>query len=278
MKQTGFEEYRKEQQVWPHPFYTEGPVVDAAGDLFVTNLQGGQILRMTQNGIAEEWASSACPNGQMIAAGGDHWVCDSYEACVKRFDPSGKFSGILAAGPVSAHIIRCPNDLADDREGGFFFTDSVRHTGFVCHVDRRGKKRIIADHLDYPNGIALHPVTNHLFVAESYQNRILMVDLDRISSAPVVFCNLPVHPSGNAAANLPDGLAFDRSHHLWVAHYGMAGVQVLNEQGEWVGKLETGFPLTSNVYIGEELLLVTGGAGEPGPGFIQVLKNSKSET
>ncbi|SDD11482.1 SMP-30/gluconolactonase/LRE family protein [Niabella drilacis] len=277
MKQGTYQEFKGAMTVWQYPFYTEGPAVDAAGELFVTNLQGGQILRITQEGNAAEWARSSCPNGQMIAANGEHWICDSNEACVKRFDPSGKFSGVLAEGIVGDQMIRCPNDLADDGDGGFFFTDSVRHTGIVGHVDRHGKKRLIAKYLDYPNGIALHPVTHHLFIAESYQNRILVVDLDRASPAPVVLCDLPRHASGKATANLPDGLAFDCFHNLWVAHYGMAGIQLLDEQGTYMGKLETGFLLTSNVYLQDGLLLVTGGSGEPGPGFVQLLKKEESE-
>ncbi|MCF3107703.1 SMP-30/gluconolactonase/LRE family protein [Niabella sp. CC-SYL272] len=277
MKQETLQEFNGPMAVWQHPFYTEGPVVDATGTLFVTNLQGGQILRITQEGIAAEWARASCPNGQMIAANGAHWVCDSKDACVKCFDPSGKCSGVLAEGMVSGHLIQCPNDLVSDGDGGFFFTDSVRHTGIVCHVDRHRKKRVIAAHLDYPNGIAWHPGTNQLFIAESYQNRILVADLNRGSSVPVVFSDLPRHPSGKAIANLPDGLAFDCFHNLWVAHYGMGCIQILDQRGVLIRKLATEFQLTSNLFIQDQLLLVTGGAGEPGPGFVQRLKTKEGE-
>ena len=277
MKQEIYQEFKGAMTLWQHPFYTEGPVVNAAGELFVTNLHGGQILRIAQTGIAEEWARSSCPNGQLIASDGAHWVWDSKEACIKRFDPAGKFSGILAEGLICDYSIQCPNDLVSDGEGGFFFTDSVRYTGMVCHVDRHGRKISIAGNLDYPNGIALHPVSNCLFIAESYQNRILVADLNRGSAAPVVFCDLPRHPSGKETANLPDGLAFDRFYNLWVAHYGMGCVQILNGQGECIGKLVTDIPLTSNVLIQEKLLLITGGAGEPGPGLVRLVKNNEDE-
>lgn len=254
------------------PFYTEGPAVDAAGNLFVTNLQGGQILHIDQQGQTAEWARSSCPNGQLVTEDGMHWICDSLEACVKRFDPAGNLAGIAAEGAIAGDRIRCPNDLVSDGGGGFFFTDSVRYNGFVAHVDRFGKRTIIARELDYPNGLALNSASGQLFIAESYRNRILVMEPGNPGVLPRVFCDLPRHPSMQPEANLPDGMALDRFNNLWVAHYGMSCIWVIDASGQRIRKWETGIPLTSNVLIKNGLLLITGGAGEPGPGLIRLVK------
>jgi len=256
------------------PFYTEGPAVDPAGNLFVTNLQGGQILLVGPQGETREWARSSCPNGQLITADGVHWICDSLEACVKRFDPSGNLVGVAAEGAIGADRIRCPNDLVSDGDGGFFFTDSVRHSGFVAHVDRFGTKKIIARELDYPNGLVLNHTSGQLFIAESYRNRILVLDLKQPGMPLRVFCDLPRHASMQPGANLPDGMALDLFGSLWVAHYGMSCIWVIDALGQKIRKWDTGILLTSNIFITNGLLLVTGGVGEPGPGLIRLVKTT----
>ncbi|WP_300600466.1 SMP-30/gluconolactonase/LRE family protein [Niabella sp.] len=254
------------------PFYTEGPVVDSTGNVYVTNLGGGQILRISKEGVADEWARSSCPNGQMIADNGDHLICDCVEASVKRFDQHGRFLFTEIAGLVKQYKITCPNDLVSDGAGGFFFTDSVRYTGVVMHVDHSGRAQLIAAHLDYPNGIVLDHKRYRLYIAESYQNRILMIDLQQKERSVVVFCNLPQHPSLKETANLPDGLALDGFGNLWVAHYGMSCVWKIDPGGSHQEKMDTGILLTSNVFLNRDQVLITGGQAEPGPGCIRMIQ------
>ncbi|MBZ4191398.1 SMP-30/gluconolactonase/LRE family protein [Niabella beijingensis] len=267
-----FQEFKGRTLVLPQPFYTEGPVIDKEGNLFVTNLKGGQLLRIDKNGNTSVWAETTCPNGQMINEKGIHLVCDSVEGSIKRFDKKGRPDKVVMNGFISDHKICCPNDLVSDNNGGFFFTDSVRHCGIVGYVDRFGAKRIIARNLDYPNGLALNPFTHRLYIAESYRNRILVTDLRKPWNSPGIFCDLPANPSGKKNGNLPDGLALDCFHNLWVAHYGMSCLWILNDRGQCIGKYDTGITLTSNVFMNDDFLLVTGGTGEPGPGIIKIVK------
>lgn len=265
-----FQEFNGDTMWLQLPFYTEGPVVDAEGTGYVTNLQGGQILRISKDGTVGEWARSSCPNGQMIAANGDHLICDCVEASVKRFDKGGRFQSTVIKGSVDHYKITCPNDLVSDGEGGFFFTDSVRHTGVVIHADPSGWARLIAERLDYPNGIVLDHKRHRLYIAESYQNRILMIDLQQKAKGVDVFCDLPQHPSLKKTDNLPDGLALDAYGNLWVAHYGMSCIWKIDPGGSYLEKMDTGILLTSNVFLNSDQVLVTGGQAEPGPGCIRM--------
>lgn len=115
-----FQEFKGRAITLPQPFYTEGPVIDREGNLFVTNLKGGQILKIDKNGAATEWARTTCPNGQMINEKGDHLVCDSLEGAIKQFDKSGRLDKIAVRGLISGYRISCPNDLISDTNGGFF--------------------------------------------------------------------------------------------------------------------------------------------------------------
>lgn len=174
----------------------------------------------------------------------------------------------LGSGLMDNIPVRCPSDIVVDQHG-FYFTDSVRHHGAVFFVGFDGKRKVVAKNLDYPNGIALSPDGIHLVVAESYRNRVLIIELDdpgHMKGEVEVFASLPFNPINKKTGNLPDGVAFDPVGRLWVAHYGMQAVRVLSSSGDLLVTYDTGIPLTSNICFSGGSIIVTGGFDEPGPG------------
>ncbi|RAJ93120.1 gluconolactonase [Larkinella arboricola] len=258
------------------PYYTEGPAVDRDGNLYFTNLTGGEIGRLDAGGGYSVWGKTGCPNGQLILPNGSHRVCDPQRAAILQFGRDGNFEKVIVEGHCAGTTVYSPNDLIADSGGNLYFTDSVRTSGNVFFKGADGTERVVATGIDYPNGLALSADQTRLFVAESYQNRILVIELAEpgVRQSDVrVFASLPTHPAGNPIGNLPDGLAFDRQGRLWVAHYGMQAIQVLSAQGDWLFSLDTTLPLTSNLcFIDDQphcqTVLVTGGFGEPGPGGV----------
>lgn len=251
-------------------FYTEGPVANGLGDFFCTTLTGGSILKINKRNEISEWARSACPNGQIILPGGDHLICDSMLASVRRFSRDGRFLKNEIEGYCADFPICSPNDLITDQMENLYFTDSIRHKGKVFFLGINGEQKIVVDGLDYPNGLVLSADGACLYVAESYENRILKVKLKAPGSTdgnPDVYVNLPANPSGAEAGNLPDGLALNNSGELLVAHYGMQAVQLISDKGKVLLSIDTGMPLTSNLcFLDDHTIIVTGGFGEPGPG------------
>ncbi|MVM38746.1 SMP-30/gluconolactonase/LRE family protein [Spirosoma sp. HMF3257] len=256
------------------PFYTEGPVVSLDGRCFFTTLSGGVIGTVVENGTIEQWGSSVCPNGQVISADGFHWVCDSQQAGIVRFDPQGNFIDYPAKDTIAQIPIHTPNDLILDRYQNLYFTDSIRVDGKVLFRGADGTEKLVVRGIDYPNGLGLSPDERMLYVAESYRNRILAIELREpgvARSKPEVFAQLPSHPSGEPTRNLPDGIAVGPDGSVWVAHYGMQAIQVIDATGHLRFSIDTQLPLTSNLCFIEwsrhqQILLVTGGYGEPGPG------------
>lgn len=251
-------------------FYTEGPAMDAAGNVFASTLSGGEIVMIDVSGSVKTWARSGCPNGQIILPDGSHLVCDSKLASVRRFDSEGNFVSDLVNGYCAGKKVSVPNDLVLGPLGNLFFTDSVRHTGGIFLLSGN-KEKVLANNLDYPNGIAISANGRWLYVAESYQNRILRFDISDPGHIKgfSVFADLPVHPSGREIDNLPDGLAVDDAGNIWVAHYGMGCIHQYSPEGEYMTTIHTGMPLTSNIiFTGTGVAIVTGGYGEPGPGRV----------
>jgi len=191
-------------------------------------------------------------------------------SAVRRFDTEGRFIRNETEGSCSGEKIYAPNDLVADASGNIYFTDSVRHKGKVCFLGKGGHQHVLMGDLDYPNGLVLSKDEQRLYVAESYKNRIILIDLEapgKCREACHVFATLPQNKTGQY--NLPDGLALDHQDNIWVAHYGMQAIQVLSPGGELLCTVNTGVPLTSNLtFINKETLLITGGFGEPGPGIL----------
>ena len=110
-------------------------------------------------------------------------------------------------------------------------------------------------------------------VAESQKNRILIYEV--LSPGKVgprkVFVNLPKKDESTGQIdNQPDGMCLDQDGNLYVAHYGMKQVQVINPEGKLVARYDGGNVTTSNVAFGGpdgDQLFVTGGLGnEAGEG------------
>jgi gluconolactonase len=174
--------------------------------------------------------------------------------------------------------LRGPNDLTlDVPNGGFYFTDPGGSgidnlIGTVHYVDRAGVTHLIDDGLAFPNGIVLTPDGKKLLVAESQKNRILQYEVTGPGKVGErkLFANLPAkEESSGQIDNQPDGICLDAEGNLYVAHYGMKQVQVLDPKGKLVARYPGGNLTTSNVAFGGpnmNQLFVTGGLGTEGGG------------
>jgi gluconolactonase len=250
--------------------YSEGPVVDREGNLYFSH--GQTITRLAPDGSADDWAQSPAPNGHKILPSGEHLVCDGQRHAVVRLDANGQEKGLAATGYVGELKILTPNDLTLDADGGFYFSDSVPETGTVFFVTPEGEKLLVAGDLDFANGVTLSADRGRLYVAESLQNRVLVIDLEAPgvpAGPPRVFAALPENEERPGREwNQPDGMALDAEGRLWVAHYGMQSVHVLSPEGELLRTYDGGNATTSNVCFGGprlDQLYVTG--GEPGALF-----------
>lgn len=87
------------------PSYTEGVVIDDAGDLYVSHAD--RISKITPRGEVSDWARTPSPNGHKIRADGKHLVCDR-EGAVYLISADGEIERKLAALDYGA------NDIALD--------------------------------------------------------------------------------------------------------------------------------------------------------------------
>jgi len=249
------------------PSYCEGVVFDHSGNAFISH--GKFVTKVAPDGKKSEWLNSGgAPNGHKILADGTHLICDGELHCVLHVSAEGKIID-KASSACGGKPLRAPNDLSlDTANGGFYFTDpggsdDKKPIGTIHYVDKEGKTRLLAEGLAFPNGIVLTPDGKRLLVAESKKNRILEYPVEAPGKIGEmrVFADLPTK-NGEQIDNQPDGICLDADGNLYVAHYGMKQVQVLDKKGKLIRRYPGGNLTTSNVAFGGpkmDTLFITGG-------------------
>jgi len=251
--------------------YCEGVVFDHAGLGYISH--GKWITQFTPDGHHNVWAETGAPNGHKVLADGTHLVCDASQHGVLKLSAEGKLLG-FASQECAGEKLRGPNDLTlDTPHNGFYFSDPggsgiEKLIGTVHYVDAAGKTTLVDSGLAFPNGIVLTPNGKTLYLAESQKNRVLVYDVQgpgKVANKRT-FAELPKKDEAlGQIDNQPDGMCLDAAGNLYIAHYGMKQVQVLNPDGKLIARLPGGNLTTSNVgFSGPKMdqLYVTGGLAE----------------
>jgi len=258
------------------PKYCEGVCFDHAGRGYIS--WDKTITRFELDGKHAPWAETGAPNGHKILADGTHLVCDASQHAVLHLSAEGKPLP-HASKECDGKPHRGPNDLTlDTASGGFYFSDPggsslEKPIGTIHYVDKAGKTTLLDEGLCFPNGIVLVPGGKKLYLAESQKNRVLVYDVTAPGNVgePKVFAELPKKDAAKGQIdNQPDGMCLDAAGNLYVAHYGMKQVQVLDPTGKLIRQYDGGNVTTSNVAFGgsqHNQLFITGGVGpEAGEG------------
>jgi gluconolactonase len=233
--------------------FLEGPVFDAAGNLFVTDIPFGRIFRIDPKGewdLVAQWDGE--PNGMKFLNATELLVTDYRNGLMLVDSRSGAVRPYL--GRRNTESFKGVNDLTFDAQGNLYFTDQGQTglhdpTGRVYRLSRTGRLDLLLSNVPSPNGIVLSPDEKFLFVAVTRGNCVWRMPLladGGVAKAGQFFTSYG--PSG------PDGLAMDTSGRLLVANPGLAYVWVLNHRAEPVQVLrgEAGTSLTNLAFGGAD--------------------------
>ena len=132
--------------------YTEGPAVNARGEVFFSDIPDSRIYRIGLDGKITLFADDTeRANGLMFAADGKLYACQSGAERIVRFTEDGKTETVLE-DVTSNDIVMLPS-------GGYF---SDPQNNRVWHFTLDGTKKVVADEIDFPNG--LHTSIDHAFL------------------------------------------------------------------------------------------------------------------
>jgi gluconolactonase len=211
--------------------FLEGPAFDRAGNLYVTDIPYGRILRVTPDA---QWSVAAeydgWPNGLAIHRDGRIFIAD-HKRGVMVLDPtSGQVEPVLET--VRREGFKGTNDLTFASNGDLYFTDQGQTglqdpSGRVFRLRANGHVDCLIDKVPSPNGLVLSKDEKTLFLAVTRANQVWRVPLhpDGSTSKVGAFVNM----SGGSG---PDGMALADDGSLVVCHVGLGSVWVFDRLGE----------------------------------------------
>jgi gluconolactonase len=217
--------------------FIEGPCYDARGRLHVTDIPHGRVFRVD----AGEWHCIADydgePNGLALAPDGRLYITDYKNGILALDVESGRIEPILTR--CNSERFKGVNDLTFASNGDLFFTDQGQTglhdpTGRVFRLTRDGRLDCLISNGPSPNGLALSPEEDVLYVAMTRDNAVWRVPLLPQGGTAKVHRFASFH-----GATGPDGMAVDAKGNLLVAHAGLGHVLVLGGQGQLIAALRS---------------------------------------
>ena len=220
--------------------FTEGPAVDAAGNIYFSDVEASRIHKLDLHGRVSVFVENSFgANGLMFGPDGRLYACQNGKQRIVAYDSKGKAS-VIAEGVES-------NDLAVTKAGGIYFTDPSLHR--VWYISPKGKKRVVDEGIERPLGIVLWPDESTLVVADTMTPYLwtFRVETDGSLSFKQPYYMLRMIP-GRAGSGA-DGMTIDSAGRLYVCTY--AGLQVFDPTGRLCGVILKPQPaFLSNVVFG----------------------------
>lgn len=218
--------------------FTEGPVWSHRGFLLFSDVPNDKIIRLVPGKGHDVFREdSHGSNGNTFDRQGRLYTCESRTRRVIRSGRKGKKIEVLAE-QWEGKRLNAPNDIVVRKDGQIYFTDpafgsqaDTRELDFygVYHITPKGQMELVAKPAGRPNGIAISPGGEILYVANSDERNLRAYDLDRNGAAS----NERTVASG--IDGVPDGIAVDEKGNIYVT---ARGLSIYSPQGKLLKTIE----------------------------------------
>src|SRR5271154_1047193 len=160
--------------------FTEGPVWDEKGFLYVSDEKFNKLFRVYTDGRKEEVIALGDPDGNTYDRQHRLIDCASELRAVIEVTPDGKYK--ILADHYDGKKLNTPNDVIVGPDGALYFTDpqsdffpgaksELNYQG-VYRLDDKGKLTLLTKDLTAPNGLAFSPDGKLLYVDDDDDKHI----------------------------------------------------------------------------------------------------------
>jgi gluconolactonase len=222
--------------------FTDGPVWDARGFLYISDETLNKIFRVFLNGKKEEVIALGDPDGNTYDRRHRLIDCASVLRAIIEVTPDGKYK--VLADHYQGKKLNSPNDVIVGPDGALYFTDptldlvagekqEIPFQG-VYRLDDKGNVQLLTKDLSQPNGLAFSPDGKRFYVDDSKEKNIRVYDAaaDGTLSNGRIFGEEP--PSGKHEG-VPDGMRVDNAGNLFVT--GPKGIWIWDAAGNHLGTI-----------------------------------------
>jgi len=222
--------------------FTEGPVWDPSGFLYVSDEETNKIFRVyAANERKEEVVSLGDPDGNTYDREHHLLDCASVLRAIVQIEPDGHYK--ILADHYQGKRFNSPNDVVIGPDGAIYFTDptldlvkgekqEIPFQG-VYRLGPNGDVRLLTKDLSQPNGLAFSPDGKKFYVDDSERRNIRVYDVmpDGTLARGHIFGEEP----GGKGDGAPDGIKVDKEGNLYVT--GPKGIWVWDAQGHHLGTI-----------------------------------------
>jgi gluconolactonase len=219
--------------------FTEGPVWDESGFLYVSDEVQNKIYRVSSNGEKEPVVSLGDPDGNTFDTKRRLIDCASVLRAIISVSPDGQYT--ILADHYEGKRFNSPNDVVTGPDGALYFTDPTLDLPAgqkqelplqgVYRLGEKGEVTLLVKDMSQPNGLAFSPDGKRLYVDDSDRRDIRVFDFG--PSAAVT--NERLFGEEKGTGGVPDGMRVDESGNLFVV--GPQGIWVWDAQGRHLGTI-----------------------------------------
>jgi gluconolactonase len=224
--------------------FTEGPMWDPGGFLYVSDETINKIYRVYPNGKKEEVIALGDPDGNTFDRRHRLIDCASVLRAIIEVTPDGKYT--VLADHYEGKRFNSPNDVIVGPDGTLYFTDptldlvagekqEIPFQG-VYRLDDKGNVRLLTRDLTQPNGLAFSPDGKKFYVDDSSEQRNIRV-YDMSADGTLVNGRIFGEEPGGKNDGVPDGIKVVKNGNLFVT--GPKGIWVWDAKGNHLGTIVT---------------------------------------
>jgi len=221
--------------------FTEGPMWDPAGFLYVSDETINKIFRVYPDGRKEEVISLGDPDGNTFDRRQRLIDCASVLRAIIEVTPDGKYK--VLADRYEGKRLNSPNDVIVGPDGALYFTDptldlvagekqEIPFQG-VYRLDDSGNLRLLTRDLGQPNGLAFSPDGKKFYVDDDEKRNIRVYDV--AADGTLTNGRIFGEEHGGKGDGVPDGIKVDDKGNLFVT--GPKGIWVWDANGNHLGTI-----------------------------------------
>ncbi len=221
--------------------FTEGPMWDPSGFLYVSDETLNKIFRVYPDGKKEEVIALGDPDGNTFDRRHRLIDCASVLRAIIEVTPDGKYK--VLADRYEGKRLNSPNDVIVGPDGALYFTDptldlvagekqEIPFQG-VYRLDDTGNLRSLTRDMAQPNGLAFSPDGKKFYVDDDEKRNIRVYDVatDGTLTHGRIFGEEP----GTKGDGVPDGIKVDEKGNLFVT--GPKGIWLWDANGNHLGTI-----------------------------------------